>query len=145
MFPGCRDTCGSYSVQQAEPSAIKLLSCGSSGVGSTGRWPLGFIVGLKLCLLAKQLLWSFSLLKGSFFISPLLTSARSQGKCCVSVNKWIKECGLDPLNSESVMRSLLLWVGTIGIKIDWLLEAENMTEPDTASGAEQTGCFGGGP
>ena len=44
-----------------------------------------------------------------FFPRPVLPSACSWGKCCVSVNKLIKKYGLDLLNLESVMRWLLLW------------------------------------
>ena len=40
----------------------------------------------------------------------------SSAKCCVSVNKWIKEFGWNLLSLENVMRWLLLW---IKIKIDW--------------------------
>ena len=44
------------------------------------------------------------------------------GKCWVSVNKWIKEYGLDLLNLESDMRWLLLWFGAIQINTDWLID-----------------------
>ena len=43
-------------------------------------------------------------------------------KCWVSLNtKWIKECRLDLLNLESVIRWLLLWIGAIQIKMDWYI------------------------
>lgn len=46
----------------------------------------------------------------------LFTHGRLTGLC-----KWIKECGLDPLNLLSMMRWLLLWTGAVGIKIDCLI------------------------
>lgn len=46
----------------------------------------------------------------------LFTHGRLTGLC-----KWIKECGLDPLNLLSMTRWLLLWTGATGIKIDGLI------------------------
>lgn len=63
--------------------------------------------------------------KGIFFFSPLSPSACSLGKCCVSVNQIIKEFGA--LIGKWSERWLLLWIGPLQIKIDWLYLQERVT------------------